>query len=100
MVESSRPTVAAVVAAPRRKLWPAYFVWSPTAAKASRILSTKQDLVSRTVFRCLKRGPGESQRIAMYTSNRTQIIVGTAQIDLSPNAQLISFGSTQVDLYD
>ena len=65
MVESSMPLSAAVVAAPIRKLCPAYTLGSyPRAERADRTREVKASLDSGDELWNRKNGPGEGPRMA------------------------------------
>ena len=70
IVESSKPTFAAVVAAPMRKLWPAKCRYGrPTAVRASLTLATKYDFVSGSPSARIKKGPTADPLCIMYVTH-------------------------------
>ena len=69
IVESSRPTFAAAVAAPILKLCPAKFMYgSPILRRASLIDEENFALVRGVSSLNLKKGPGSGPLLAMYVS--------------------------------
>ena len=69
IVESSTPANAAVVAAPIRKLCPAYWPWgTPRVTNILRISPTNVFFRRGFPAASMNRGPGRSPRLAKYPS--------------------------------
>ncbi len=67
IMESSIPFFAAVVAAPIRKLWPAYWSWGrPSPLRIARIWVVNHGLVMVFPFLSRNNGPGAERRLAKY----------------------------------
>ena len=91
MVESSIPARAADVAAPIRKLWPAYSCWeNPSTARTARIRLTNHALVIGLPSKFWKNSPGRSCRREIYdrsadTGHRAQPVRPTTMFTPAPN---------------
>ena len=91
IVESSTPAAAAVVAAPIRKLWPAY--WSYCKLREFRMLRmclVNDCFVTALCEQSTKNGPGLSPQISIYlriavTGQRGECTRPTTTSDPTPN---------------
>lgn len=80
MVESSKLALAAAVAAPIRKLWPAYSLSAyPIADRTFLMAATNSGLVNGVLSVLTKNGPAAPPLLAMYaitavTGQRGQLV--------------------------